>query len=126
MLSRERYLVYRDELRKAQHLMEDTCEVVDTVRGSSPEPPYVQHTITVRGVDAARRERNMKRIDRLLGRCAEVEAEIALAPASVSGLLKAKYILGLQWDQVGERFGLKPDTARMRVMRWFDTRKPQR
>ena len=126
MLSRARYRAYREELHKAQRLMEDDCMVSDTVRGSSPEPPYVMHTITVRGVDAVRRERNMKRIDKLLGRCAEVEAEIALAPESVSGLLRAKYIQGLQWDQVGERFGLKPDTARMRVMRWFSMKKPQR
>lgn len=126
MLSKDRYKAYAGELRKADLMMADGCEVSDTVRGSSTEPPYVMHTITLRGVDHVRRERNRLKAERFYARCAEVEAEIALAPDSVRGLLRARYVEDLNWDQVGQRFGLKPDTARIRVERWFElNEKPQ-
>ena len=126
MLSKDRYKAYARELRKADLLMADGCEVSDTVRGSSVEPPYVMHTITLRGVDHVRRERNRLKAERLYARCAEVDAEIALAPDSVRGLLMARYVDGLNWDQVGSRFGMSGDACRVRVARWFElNEKPQ-
>lgn len=125
MLSKDRYAAYAEEKQKAEALLADDCEVSDTVRGSSPDPPYVMHTTVIRGVDLAKRERNRLIAGKLLARCAEVEVDIALSPESVRGLLAARYIEGLNWDQVGEQFGLKPDTARIRVERWFQMEKPQ-
>lgn len=125
MLTKERYKAYHRERNKAKKLLGDTCEVSDTVRGSGSEPPYVQHTIIVRGVDWIRWYRNKKKADELLARCAEVEADIALTPASIRPMLEAKYLEGLTWDQVGERFNASGDACRMRVDRWFDMEKPQ-
>lgn len=125
MLSKERYMAYADEKQRAEALLDDDCEVSDTVRGSTPDPPYVMRTTVIHGIDLAKRERNRLIAGKLLARCAEVDVDIALSPESVRGLLAARYVDGLNWDQVGSRFGLKPDAARMRVERWFDLERPQ-
>ena len=126
MLTKQRYRMYRVDLKRAKRLLEDRCEVSDTVRGSSLEPPYGLRTIKVHGVDFEQLDRNRKRAEWLMARCAEVEADIALAPASVRRMLELKYIDGFDWDSVGERLGMSGDACRMRVLRWFElNEKPQ-
>lgn len=119
MLSKERYEAYRDDRDEIERLRADTCEVSDTVRGSSPEPPYTQHTIIVRGVDQVKLARNQARIEELEARCAEVDAEVALAPESVRLMLSLKYQEGMTWAEVGAELGRDKDACRIAVQRFF-------
>lgn len=93
----ERYAAMLDEIDRLIH--EDTT-VCDVVRGSSAEPPYCEHQIKVRGVDAERVNWIRERLEHLRGDVAVVETAIALADSKTAEILTLHYREGLTWDQV--------------------------
>ena len=120
MLDRTRYKTYRWDREKLEKLKTDAEIVSDTVRGSSPEPPYTQRTVKVSGYSQQRKAK----IARLEARCAEVEEDIERAPENVREALKLRYMEGLAWDQVGQRLGRKPDACRMSCKRYMKKARP--
>lgn len=120
MLNRVAFKAYRRYAQRLEKLKSEPDTVTDTVKGSSPEPPYTQRTVTVCGMDA----RKKAKIEALEGLMAEVEAEIALAPESLKAALWLRYVEGLAWDQVGQRVGKNPDACRMSCQRYMKKARP--
>ena len=115
----EDYVYMRREIDRL--LAEDTT-ATDVVRGSSVEAPYTEHPIKVRGIDTQYAKWIEERVETLRGKCAEVEAAIALAPNSKMRLiLMYRYQDGLDWDEVGRRMGKSGDTCRKEVNQYLNT-----
>jgi hypothetical protein len=76
--------------------------MTDTVSGSSPDYPYVQHTITISGVtlDMAKRKTQLIKIK------AEIEVFILSLPNSkMRRIASMKVIEGLSWEGIAARMG---------------------
>ena len=120
MLSKKCFDEYRFARMEVERLKEDRCLVADTVRGSNPDSPYTMRTVTVRGVDPVRRERNLRRIRALEKMCAEVESAIDNAPNSqIRMILEMKYCEGLGWLEVGDALDLSGDGCRKQAERYL-------
>lgn len=78
--------------------------VSDTVSGSSPEYPYTQHTITVKGVPLDLHAR----LDRLKKQKAEIEAFVAGLPNSAYRRVATyRGLQRLPWDTVAAKMGYR-------------------
>lgn len=117
----EDYVYMQAEI--ASLLAEDTS-ASDVVRGSSVDAPYTQHTIRVSGIDLQYAAFIAERVETLRGKCAEVEAAIALAPNSLLRLiLTYRYKQGIEnWDKVAEKLPAKRsgDACRKLAHRYID------
>lgn len=81
----------------------DSCQVSDSVRGSSADPPFGEHTIHIAGVDKSRAERNARCIARLNNRIACVDLALQNATPRIRTALTLYYLDGLlEWDEVAE------------------------
>jgi hypothetical protein len=111
----EDYVYMQSEIN--QLLSEDTS-ASDVARGSSVDAPYTQHTIRVSGVDLQYAAWIAERVETLRGKCAEVEAAIALAPNSLLRLiLTYRYKQGIEnWDKVAEKLPTKKSGGACRKM----------
>ena len=120
MLTKQCFLEYRFALMEMERLREDRCLVADTVRGSNTESPYNMRTVTVRGVDSVRLERNQRRIRMLEKMCSEVDAAIDNAPNSqLRMILDMKYREGLGWLEVGDALDMSGDGCRKQAERYL-------
>lgn len=89
--------------------------VMDTVLGSSPEPPYGLHTIRVTGAADSEKLRRYKEEKK------EIDTWIASFPEEDQELLKAVAKYGTRWDVVRREIGTwkSPDAVRKRYERIF-------
>lgn len=76
--------------------------VTDSVSGSSPEPPYVKHTVSVRGVPYTGRRVKLER------QKAEIEAFVeGISSAGLRRIVTYRALQGLSWGQVAAKMGRK-------------------
>lgn len=131
----ENYRALADEVKdleeRRKRLSSGLHPVQDTVKGSSPTFPYVEHTIQIGGI-SRRQEEAMRKVDRLqrerLEMAHETLAEIeeflsGIQDAKVRRMIELRYVEGLTWRQVAKRMYGSPyfeDTARMRVKRFLE------
>ena len=121
------------EIRQLQRDLEiaelkvEARQTTDSVVGSSPSFPYIQHVITVSGIDmqdytrkAKRlREQLQRRLDDLMDIVAEAEEYIASVPDSdTRQILQCKFINGLTWEQIEEETGINYRTAQRKFRNW--------
>lgn len=103
---REEFRQYK-HMRKEMELLQEELErmetISDTVKGSSPEWPYTEHTMRVQGRHAGAEERVRQKVRELARRCERVERAIDKAPNSaVRCVLTMRYLRGMKWAQVAE------------------------
>lgn len=74
--------------------------VTDSVSGSSPEPPYVKHTVSVHGVPYTERRVKLER------QKAEIEAFVGgIQSAGLRRIVTYRALQGLSWGQVAAKMG---------------------
>lgn len=108
---------YPDLCAEIQELEEQLRRgVSDTVSGSSPEYPYTQHTITIKGVPLDLNAR----LDRIKKQKAEIEAFVAGLPNSRQRrIVTYRALRGYSWAAVAAKMG-KDYTERMAKRRYYD------
>ena len=89
--------------------------VMDTVLGSSPEPPYGLHTIRVTGAADSEKLREYKEEKK------EIDTWISSFPEEDQELLRAVAKYGTRWDVVRREIGSwkSADAVRKRFERFF-------
>jgi uncharacterized protein YqgV (UPF0045/DUF77 family) len=131
--------VSKDELAQIKDMLKEierlkmqlkTLEVktaTDSVRGSSPFYPYIQHTITITGLDNADFNRQVKhiktslkdKIDTVMEMVARAQEYISTVPdADTRIILQCRFINGLTWEQIEKDTGITWTTAHRKYRRW--------
>ncbi len=118
----------KKQLREAEYRIEvDTTS--DSVTGSMPLFPYVQHVIKISGIDVDgydkqvnRLRSNIKRrIKELMDKMTEAQEYIATIPDSETRLiLQCRFINGLTWEQIEDETGINQRTAHRKYKSWFE------
>ena len=127
-MTREDFELYRDVCREIELLMERIKarpHVSDTVKGSSPNFPYVQHVIKVEGIDQTMEdtdatERRILRRDVILK--GEIEREIYSASEKYRRILIAYFIEGKSQDEIAEAEHYDQKTISNRIAEYFKTK----
>lgn len=118
----------KKQLELAEYQVE-ARQTTDSVVGSSPTFPYVQHVIKISGVDEkdyelkVRRLKNnlRRRIDGLMDKVAEMQEYIESVEDSETRLiLQCRFINGLTWEQLEAETGIPMTTAKRKYRRWRD------
>lgn len=108
--------------REINRLLSEDTTATDVVRGSSVEAPYTSHSIKVRGIDTQYANWISERVEALRGKCAEVEAAIALAPNSrIRLILMHRFQDGMGWDEVGRLMAKSGDACRKEANQYLNT-----
>lgn len=101
----------------------------DSVKGSSIDYPYIQHSIKISGIDWKSydakvnrlRRQYQRKLDELMDKAAEINEYIASVPdPEVRMILQCRYINGLTWEEVEEETGINERTARRKFRKWWD------
>ncbi len=104
--------------------------VSDTVKGSSPFFPYVEHTIKVSGVDVDGYDRKVSQIRKCLARrireamdkVAEINKFIeAVEDAEVRNILTLRYSECLTWEEIAIELNMCERTARRKFRKWWES-----
>ena len=114
----------REFLERYQGILADIAaikadKVTDTVSASSPEFPYSQHTVTVRGVPPDWRS---QRLEELYRDKAQIELFIeSVEDDTVRAIMRYRIKQGLSWDQVAARMGhiFSAESIKMKYLRWW-------
>ena len=114
----------REFLERYQGILADIAaikadKVTDTVSASSPEFPYSQHTVTVRGVPADWRS---QRLEELYRDKAQIELFIeSVEDDTVRAIMRYRIKQGLSWGQVAAKFHgeLSEQNIRQKYSRFF-------
>lgn len=118
----EAYVANVREIKLLRRKIYQMGELYDTVRGSSAECPYTEHTITVRGRNAEKERRIRERMDELTQAIQAVEDAIDRAPNSrIRTVLMLRYQEGMRWQDVADVLGgsATKDGVRKIVNRFF-------
>lgn len=130
-LSQLYHLEKEIELLKRQIADMDYKIVTDSVKGSDTCFPYVQHTITIKGIDygeyeqkEARLKRQLqRRLDEYMDTAAEINEYIAsIKDSEMRQILSLRYINNLTWQQIAAHMGTMGDgsTERKKHDRFLD------
>jgi hypothetical protein len=96
-----------------------TTVVTDSVVGSSPDYPYVAHSVTIHGIrkdDAA-----VKEVNQLTQKKAALDAYIdGIEDERVKTIVELRIRKSLSWVQIGQRMSESPDAVRMQYTRMFE------
>ena len=114
----------REFLERYQGILADIAaikadKVTDTVSASSPEFPYGQHTVTVRGVPPDWRS---QRLEELYRDKAQIELFIeSVEDDTVRAIMRYRIKQGLSWGQVAAKFHgeLSEQNIRQKYSRFF-------
>ena len=90
--------------------------VTDSVSGSSPDPPFVQHTVSIRGVPLTERRLRLER------QKAEIERFVEdIQDAGLRRIITYRALRGLTWGQVAAKMGWRYSEAgvKKRYQRFF-------
>jgi DNA-directed RNA polymerase specialized sigma subunit len=118
----------KKQLKEAEYQVE-TRMTTDSVVGSMPTYPYIQHVIKISGVDVDDYDRKVERLRRslerriqdLLDKTAEIQEYISTIDDSETRLiLQCRFINGLTWEQIEEETGISQTTAKRKFRRWRD------
>lgn len=119
----EEYLDIKAEIRDlARRIEKQNAEIVtDTVVGSSPEYPYTEHSVSIRGV--MNDDRLQARRRTLIGKLREREEEIeqfieALPHSRERRIARYRVFDGLSWKEIAAKMGYKYSETNVR--RIFD------
>ena len=134
----ERLKQYRDQCQELQQLKADITRAqlkmhritTDSVRGSMPEHPYVEHTVVVRGIDVKYADTMHHRIalmehrqKKLAAQCLEIGTWIAgLADSKLRQIIALRFVKGYEWWKVARVVYGSPryeDAVKKRVYRFF-------
>lgn len=114
----------REFLERYQGILADIAaikadKVTDTVSASSPEFPYSQHTVTVRGVPPDWRS---QRLEELYRDKTQIELFIeSVEDDTVRAIMRYRIKQGLSWGQVAAKFHgeLSEQNIRQKYSRFF-------
>ena len=104
----------------------------DIVKGSSPQFPYVEHTIKITGIDYNGYDKKVKRLriqlqnrlNELMDKVAEANEYIAaIEDAEIRMILQCRYINGLTWDEIEKELYMSKRTAQIKLKKWWDENK---
>lgn len=104
----------------------------DIVKGSSPQFPYIEHTIKITGIDYNGYDKKVKRLRRqlqnrlneLMDKVAEANEYIAaIEDAEIRMILQCRYINGLTWDEIEKELYMSKRTAQIKLKKWWDENK---
>jgi len=104
----------------------------DIVKGSSPQFPYIEHTIKITGIDYNGYDKKVKRLRRqlqnrlneLMDKVAEANEYIAaIEDAEIRVILQCRYINGLTWDEIEKELYMSKRTAQIKLKKWWDENK---
>lgn len=103
---REEFRQYK-HMRKELAVLQDELErmevLTDTVKGSSANWPYTEHTMRVQGRNANDEVRVRAQMKELTRRCMRVEEAVKKAPNStIRCVLTLRYLRGMKWRQVAD------------------------
>lgn len=124
-LSQLRYLKREIEMLKKQIEDIDLTMTTDTVKGSSPYFPYVEHSIKIRGIDYKGYNEKIERLQRKLNRRVEELIDLVedmndyinnIDDSLIRQILTLRYINGLEWKQVAESIGGNNTADSVRMM----------
>lgn len=129
-LGQIKYLKSEIELLKGQLESIETTTVTDSVRGSSPFFPYIEHSIRIEGIDCSDYNRKAKRLERQLKRRLDELMDLTTeAYKYIDGIedsitrqaIMLKYVNGLSWTQTAAHIGggNTAEGLRKRVQRFF-------
>ena len=87
----------------------DYIEGTDTVKGSSPEYPYTEHPVTIRGhIPNPRKEKLLTRVERLERIVSEVDAFLdGIEDVNIARAIRLHYVNGQEWWKVAGKMGLE-------------------
>lgn len=103
--------------------------VFDTVKGSSPRFPYVEHCIKVIGVDLDEYDRKVARIRRAIERklheALDKKAEIleyidTVEDIEVRNILTLRYSECMTWEDIEVELHIHKRTAQRKFRKWWD------
>ncbi len=91
--------------------------VTDTVSGSLPEPPFIQRTVSVRGVPYTERRARLEK------QKAEIETFVESLPeAGLRRIVTYRALEGLTWNQVAAKMGhrVSVSAVKLKYYRFFE------
>lgn len=102
--------------------------VIDSVQGSSPVFPYVQHTVKIEGLETKKSQMNQyfeklkRNKEKLEKEEKRIEAEIEKIPYSeIRQIIRLHYIDRLPYSQVMKIMGYNaPETPRIKLSRYLE------
>jgi DNA-directed RNA polymerase specialized sigma subunit len=112
----------KKKLKNPEFLVEPKI-TTDSVKGSMPEYPYVEHTIKIEGIDYSGYNRAVNKIKKQLQeKLDELEKVLesmfdyiySLPDSEMRQILTLRYIDGLTWQEVAERMGCQGDGSTQR------------
>ena len=116
-------------LKKQIRLSADRLRTTgDSVRGSSPFYPYIEHTIAIAGIDnadllkraAELKEQVIDKIDYIMDKVTEANKYIETIPdADTRIVLQCRFINGLTWREIEDNFSISWTTAHRKYRKWL-------
>lgn len=104
--------------------------VVDSVKGSSKNYPYISHTCTIEGIEYPKRTKQKKKIKKLIEKNSEkldkmitnLEYELGyIEDSDIRQIIRYKYEDNLNWIQIMHKMGYKSESAaRTKLNRFFE------
>jgi tmRNA-binding protein len=120
----EQYRSLGKEIAILEQQLQHAQSVADTVRASSKEEPYLEHSVMITGIDAHAKVRlDRKRRSALLERL-EIERYIdRIADSQLRVVMDLRYLKGMRWSKIANNMGNNTaDSVRMMVSRHFNKR----
>lgn len=110
------FKMLKKEIRQLEtEIQQLKCETVtDTVRGSGREWPYIDHVISITGLDQQGYQKKVHRLKRRLTKrknalqdqWAEIDRFISGMDSSMDRqMITLRYVEGLSWDRVAAKMG---------------------
>ncbi|RCX20896.1 hypothetical protein DFR58_10198 [Anaerobacterium chartisolvens] len=109
-----------------------TDPVTDSVTGSYPEFPYIEHVIKVTGMTDGGYIKKVSRLKKqLTRRLAELMDKVEAANEYIAGvddsevrmILQCRYINGMTWEQIEAELGINYRTAQRKFSNWQKNKK---
>lgn len=113
------------EIKAIQSELDNLPYTRDSVKGSMPEHPYIQHTIVISGPDESRGELLRKRLDckcdELQGRIEQMEDWLdGIENSTDRSILRMYYRNGLTLKEIGAELGYSESMISKRLKKIFE------
>lgn len=118
-----KYLKKEIDILERKRIRQET--VLDSVTGSSPEPPYCAHMIKIEGVDVSGylNANNLleKKLKALQDELKMLEEKLEVVDDfETKEILRMIYIFGLTQEEVAKELGYSRSMVAMRIKRFFE------
>lgn len=104
--------------------------VVDSVKGSSKNYPYISHTCTIEGIEYNKRTKQKKKMKKLIEKnsakldkmITNLEYELGyIEDSDIRQIIRYKYEDNLSWLQIMHKMNFKSEeAARIKLKRFFE------